>query len=69
MSWYLLPNGNIRHVNGLELQPEQDWFPTPDSLTAYTEHERGGGKSEAAIIKQLMDLATDCEAWARANLS
>lgn len=67
-TWYILPNGNIKNINGLELQPEKDWFPTDASLAAYTDDQRNIGKSEALIIKQLMDLAIACEQWAQDNL-
>lgn len=67
-TWYILPNGNIKHINGLELQPEKDWFPTDASLAAYTDAQRDLGKSEALIIKQLMDLALAGEAWTQENL-
>lgn len=69
MAWYILPNGNIRHLNGLELQPEHDWFPTSDSLASFTDAERDSGKSEAEIIKHMMALAIEGETWARENLS
>ncbi len=67
-TWYILPNGNIKNINGLELQPEKDWFPTDESLADYVDAERETGKPQEQIIKQLMDLAIECEAWARDNL-
>ncbi|TEA78956.1 hypothetical protein [Allopusillimonas ginsengisoli] len=67
-TWYILPNGNIKNINGLELQPEKDWFPTDQSLAAYVDAEQDAGKSQEQIIKQLMDLAIACEAWAQDNL-
>lgn len=69
MTWYIFPNGNIRHVDGLELQPEQDWFPTPDSLDQYMEEHRDQDMPETQIIKKIMDLAVECEAWAHRNLT
>lgn len=69
MTWYILPNGNIRNLNGLELQPEEDWFPTADSMEAFVEEQRQLGHSEAAIVKHMMQLALECEAWAQENLS
>lgn len=69
MTWYILPNGNIRNINGLELQPEQDWFPTPDSLDSFVEEQRNLGKSEAQVIMHMMDLAIECEEWAQKNLT
>ena len=66
--WYILPNGNIKHVNGLELQPEQDWFPTEDSMEAFAEALRAQGHSEALIIKRMMALSLDCEKWVQDNL-
>ncbi len=68
-NWYILPNGNIKHVNGLELQPEKDWFPTTESMERYAEERRQEGMPEALIIKAMMDLAVECEAWARDNLT
>ena len=68
-NWYLLPNGNIKHTNGLELQPEQDWFPTAASMQAYTDAMRARGQADALIIKQMMDLAVEGEAWLRQNLT
>jgi len=69
MSWYILPNGNIRNINGLELQPENDWFPTAESMDAFVEAGFEAGQSEVEIIKQMMDLAIECEEWARTNLT
>ncbi|MGP1613914.1 MAG: hypothetical protein ACTS5Y_02455 [Pollutimonas bauzanensis] len=67
-TWYILPNGNIKHANGLELQPEQDWFPTTESMERFTERGRGQGLSDVQIIKHMMDLARDCEKWVQDNL-
>jgi hypothetical protein len=66
--WYILPNGNIKNVNGLELQPEKDWFPTTESMMAFTDAQRAQGKSDVMIIKMMMDLAVECEQWAQENL-
>lgn len=66
--WYILPNGNIKNVNGLELQPEQDWFPTEESMAAFTEAERAKGKSDVDIIRLMMELAVQAEQWAQDNL-
>jgi hypothetical protein len=68
-NWYILPNGNIKHVNGLELQPEKDWFPTAESMQAFTDAMRAQGQSDALIIKGMMDLALDGEKWVRDNLT
>lgn len=68
-TWYILPNGNIRHIDGLELQPEKDWFPTEASIVAFTDAQRAAGKSDAEIIRMMMELAVDCEAWVGENLS
>ncbi len=68
-AWYILPNGNIKHTDGLELQPEHDWFPTVQSLEIYTQIMREQGNSETGIIKCVMALALECEAWAQDNLS
>ncbi len=67
-NWYILPNGNIKHMNGLELQPEKDWFPTAASMERYAEDCRLQGMPEALIVKTMMDLALDCETWTRENL-
>lgn len=67
-TWYILPNGNIKHANGLELQPEQDWFPTTESMERFTEHERSRGASDIQIVKYMMDLARDGERWVQENL-
>ena len=67
--WYLLPNGNLKHTDGLELQPEQDWFPTEASMQAYASAMRARGQADALIIKQMMDLAAEGEAWLRQNLT
>lgn len=66
--WYILPNGNIRHVDGLEIQPELDWFPTEESLLAYSEAQRAAGCSEAWIARRVMSLAVECELWVQENL-
>jgi len=67
-NWYILPNGNLKHPNGLELQPEKDWFPTDASLAIYTDARREAGAAEEKIILELMELAIECEAWVRENL-
>lgn len=67
-NWYILPNGNIKHINGLELQPEKDWFPTGQSLEIFTQAQRAAGKTDVQIIKDVMDLAIDCEQWVKDNL-
>ena len=67
--WYILPNGNIRHVDGLEIQPEMDWFPTEESLLSYTEAQRAAGCTEAWIARRVMSLAVECEQWAQDNLT
>lgn len=66
--WYILPNGNVRHVGGLEIQPELDWFPTDASLLAYADEQRAAGRSEAQIARQVMSLAVECEEWVKENL-
>ena len=68
-NWYILPNGNIRHANGLEIQPEEDWFPTPASMESFTQAMRKQGMSEVLIIKHMMTLALECEKWAQDNLT
>jgi len=68
-TWYILPNGNIKHLSGLELQPEKDWFPTDASMDAFADAQRAAGKPEAEIIRMMMALAIDCEKWARENLA
>lgn len=68
-TWYILPNGNIKHASGLELQPEQDWFPTTESMEIFTQQERGKGASDVQIIKYMMSLARDGEKWVQDNLS
>ena len=67
--WYILPNGNIKHMDGLEIQPEHDWFPTEASMMAFIERERAAGASEVQIAQRLMALAVECEEWARDNLA
>ncbi len=67
--WYILPNGNIRHVDGLEIQPEHEWFPTEQSLLAYTEAQRAAGHSEVWIARRIMNLAVECELWVQDNLT
>lgn len=66
--WYILPNGNIRHVDGLEIQPELDWFPTEQSLVEYAEVQRAHGSSEEWIVRRVMALAVECEQWVQENL-
>ncbi len=68
-TWYILPNGNIKHTDGLELQPEEDWFPTAESMALFTERGRVRGQSDVQIIKHMMDLARDGEKWVQDNLS
>lgn len=68
-AWYILPNGNIRHIDGLEIQPEQDWFPTEESLVVYLEQQRAASRPEAWIARRVMSLAIECEQWAQENLS
>jgi len=68
-TWYILPNGNIKHATGLELQPEQDWFPTSESMALFTEREREKGASDVLIVKYMMDLARDGEQWVQDNLT
>lgn len=68
-TWYILPNGNIKHATGLELQPEQDWFPTSESMALFTEREREKGASDVLIVKYMMDLALDGEKWVQENLT
>ncbi|NYT84312.1 hypothetical protein [Pollutimonas harenae] len=68
-NWYLLPNGNIKHIEGLELQPEKDWFPTTASMEAFTDAMRAHGQADALIIKRMMDLAAEGEQWLRDNLT
>ena len=68
-NWYLLPNGNIKHTDGLELQPEKDWFPTEASMQSFTDTMRARGQADALIIKQMMDLALEGEQWLRNNLT
>lgn len=66
--WYILPNGNIRHIDGLEIQPELDWFPTEQSLQAYLDSQRAQGNSEAWIARRVMSLSVECELWVQENL-
>lgn len=66
--WYILPNGNIRHIDGLEIQPELDWFPTEQSLLNYAEAQRAEGNSEEWIARRIMALAVECELWVQENL-
>lgn len=68
-AWYILPNGHVRHVDGLEIQPENDWFPTEESLLAYTDEQLAAGHSEAQIARRIMSLAVECEQWVQENLS
>lgn len=68
-NWYILPNGNVKHTNGLELQPENDWLPTTDSMEAFADAMREHGQPDALIIKRLMDLAVEGETWLRNNLT
>lgn len=66
--WYILPNGNVKHVNGLEIQPESDWMPTAESAERFIAAQREAGLSEGAILKAIVALAYDCEAWVQENL-
>lgn len=68
-NWYILPNGNVKHVDGLELQPEKDWLPTTSSIEAFTDAARELGQADALIIKRMMDLAVEGENWLRDNLT
>ncbi|HEY9279068.1 MAG TPA: hypothetical protein VIP51_03255 [Eoetvoesiella sp.] len=68
-NWYILPNGNIKHLTGLEIEPENDWFPTADSLEYFSDAQRAGGKTEVQIIQYVMSLALECEQWAKDNLA
>ncbi|UHL65427.1 hypothetical protein LSG25_05930 [Paralcaligenes sp. KSB-10] len=68
-TWYILPNGNIKHVDGLEIQPENDWFPTDESLEIFSSAQRAAGKTEVQIIQRIMSLALECEQWVRDNLA
>jgi hypothetical protein len=68
-AWYILPNGNIKHTTGLEIQPEQDWFPTKESLEAFYKTQQAAGKTEVQIIQYVMGLALECEQWAKDNLA
>ena len=68
-TWYILPNGNIKHLTGLEIQPENDWFPTADSLDTFSDEQRAAGKTEVQIIQYVMALALECEQWTKDNLS
>ena len=68
-AWYILPSGNIKHIDGLELQPEQDWFPTPESMQAYTDAMRARGQDDALIITSMMRLAVEGERWVQENLT
>lgn len=66
--WYILPNGNIKHVAGLEIQPEHDWFPTADSLQVYSEAQHALGKTQVQVMQLVMGLALECEQWVQDNL-
>ncbi|KAA0892977.1 hypothetical protein [Pusillimonas sp. ANT_WB101] len=68
-TWYILPNGNIKNADGLELQPERDWFPTDTSMADFSDRQRALGKSEIQIIKRMMDMAIEAETWAQRNLA
>lgn len=68
-TWYILPNGNIKNADGLELQPEKDWFPTDASMAGFADAQRALGKSEAQIIKLMMDQAIEAERWAQRYLT
>ncbi len=66
--WYILPNGNIKHVNGLEIQPEHDWMPTAESADRFIAEQREAGLSEGAILKAVVAMAIECEVWVQKNL-
>src|SRR3546814_18087883 len=68
-NWYILPNGNIKHINGLELQPEKDWLPTDARMQAFTDALRAKGMSDALIIQAMLGLAIAGEPWVQENLS
>ncbi len=68
-NWYILPNGNIKHLTGLEIEPENDWFPTAESLEHFSEAQRAAGSTEVQIIQYVMKLALECEQWAKDNLA
>lgn len=68
-NWYILPNGNIKHLDGLEIQPERDWLPTDASLEFYAEAQREAGKTELQIMRTIIQLAAEGEAWVKENLS
>lgn len=68
-TWYILPNGNIKNAEGLELQPEKDWLPTDASMATFADMQRALGKSETQIIKLMMDRANQAETWAQRNLT
>lgn len=67
-TWYILPNGNVKHPSGLELQPEQDWFPTQESMEAMFAAQRALGARDELIVKRIMDMAADAERWLRDNV-
>jgi len=67
-AWYILPNGNIKHLDGLELQPERDWLPTDASLELYAQAQREAGWTETRILQRIMGLALEGEQWVRDNL-
>lgn len=67
-AWYILPNGNLKHMSGLEVQPELDWLPTPESLQDYAVLRRDEGLDEAAILHAVMRLANEGEAWLKDNV-
>ena len=67
-AWYILPNGNIKHLDGLELQPELDWLPTDASLESYAQALRVAGQTEMQIMRQVIRLALEGEQWIKDNL-
>lgn len=68
-NWYILPNGNIKHIAGLEIEPENDWFPTTESLERFSEEQRASGATEVQVIQRVMSLAIECELWVKNNLT
>ena len=65
---YIMPNRNNKQTNGLELQPEKDWFPTPESMEAMFAAQRALGTPDELIVKRMMDMAVDAERWLRDNV-
>ncbi len=67
-AWYILPNGNVKHLDGLELQPELDWLPTDASIEFYAQAQREAGCSEVQIMQRIIGLAFEGEQWVKDNL-